>query len=91
MHEAAVADGSQQKREGEIKSQNAGPKIALGQRDRVTRAQCDILKYAAVLSQRNFAFGATVQIVEHGPRQAAARQRPEIGDADDAGSGGDAR
>src|SRR5439155_13276138 len=32
MHEAAVADGSEQNRNGKVDSQHAGPKIATGNR-----------------------------------------------------------
>jgi len=87
MHKTAVADGSQQKRDSEIETEDASAQIALGDGYGVTRAQGDIFEYAAVLAQRDFALGAAVEIVEDNFGEAATRQRPEVMDADDAGSG----
>src|ERR1700685_478968 len=86
MHEAAVADRSQQKRQGEIESENTRAQIALGKGDCMTWAQSYVFEYATVFAQRDFAFGAAVQVVEDSPGQSASRQRSEVCDTDDAGS-----
>jgi hypothetical protein len=82
MHEAAVADGSQQKREGKVLAQDAGAKIARMDCDGVTRAQCDFFEDTTVLAQRDFAFSTAVEVVEDGARQPAARQGAKVRDAD---------
>src|SRR2546426_3890637 len=86
MHEAAVADGSEQNRNGKVDSQHAGPKIATRNCHGLARPERDAVKRAAVLFQRGFPFGAAVEIVEDHLRQTAPRQRPQVLNVDDAGS-----
>jgi len=38
----------------------------------MSRPECHVLEGAAILTQRDFAFGSSVQIVEDGPGHSAA-------------------
>jgi hypothetical protein len=68
MHEAAVADGRQQKRQGQIMAEDVSAEIAGVDSDCVTRAKRDVFEDATVLAQRDFAFGTAVEIVEDSAR-----------------------
>jgi hypothetical protein len=85
VHEAAVADGRQQKREGEIMAEHAGVEIAGVDSDCVTRAEGDVFEDATVLAQSDFAFGTAVQIIEDCSGQPTTRQGAEVGDTDNVG------
>jgi hypothetical protein len=66
MHEAAVADRSEQEWELEIEAQNAGAEAAIGERDGVARAEGNVLIHAAIFAEGNFALGASVEVIEDG-------------------------
>jgi hypothetical protein len=81
MHEAAVADRGEQERESEIEAKNACAQVAVGERDGVARPEGDVLINAAVFAQRNFAFGAAIEVIEDGAgtrRLAMARKSPML-------------
>jgi hypothetical protein len=82
VHETTVAYGGQQEGKGEVEAQHASMQVALRHGDRVARPERDVLEDAAVLAERDLAFGASVQIVKNGPGQSATRDRPEIFDTD---------
>ena len=57
--------GASRKGSGEVEAQNAGPQLAIRNRNRMARPECHILKGAAILAKRDLAPGAAVQIVKH--------------------------
>jgi hypothetical protein len=61
VHKAAVANGSEQEWEREIEAENAGAQIAIGERDRMARAEGDIFIDAAILAKSDFAFRAAIK------------------------------
>jgi hypothetical protein len=65
MHKAAVSDRSKQERKRKIEAQNARTQTAVRDRDRMPRSKRDVIKYPAILTQRDFAFGAAVEVVEY--------------------------
>ncbi len=85
VHQTAVSDRGKQEGEGKVEAQDAGPQIALRDRDRMARSERHLLERAAILSKRDLAFGAAVQIVKHGFRHPATRHRSQIIDAKDTG------
>jgi len=87
MHEAAVADGSEHEWESEIEAENAGAQVAIGDGDRMARAEGDVLIDAAIFAEGDLAFGAAIKVVEDGPGHAATGEGAEICDADYAGRG----
>jgi hypothetical protein len=82
MHEAAVADGSEQKRQSKVKAKNARAQCASRNRDRMPRPKRDVFENAAVFAQRYLALGAAIQIIKHRLWYAPLRDWPEILDAD---------
>jgi hypothetical protein len=58
---------------GEVEAQDAATQVAIGKRDCVARTECDVLKGAAILAERDLAFGASVEVVEHRPGHSATR------------------
>ena len=84
IEHATAADRCQQERELEALTEDGHVQIALGDRDRVARAEDHVVEDAAVLPQREFGVGAAVDVVEHRARHAALGHEPEIGDVDDA-------
>jgi len=87
VHQAAVADRSQQEWEREIEAENAGAQVAIGDGDRMAGTEGDILIDAAILAEGDLAFGAAIEIVEDGPGHAAPSEGAEIRDADHSGRG----
>src|SRR6267143_1916158 len=85
VHKTAVSDRTKQEEKGKVETQHAGTQIALRDRDCMARSECHILKRAAILAKRYLAFRAAVQIVKHGFRHPATRQRSQILDANDTG------
>ena len=71
VHEAAVADGSEQKWQREIEAENAGARGAMVEGDGVARAEGDVLIDAGVFAQGDFAFGAAIEVIEDGGGDAA--------------------
>src|SRR5260370_123404 len=67
VHQAAVADRSEHEWESEIEAENAGAQVAIGDGDRMARAEGDVVIDAAILAERDFAFGAPIKVVEDGP------------------------
>jgi hypothetical protein len=87
VHEAAVSNGSQQERESEIEAEDASAQGTVSEGDRMTRAEGDVLIYAAILAEGDFAFGAAIEVIEDGAGHAALGDGAEISDADDARRG----
>jgi hypothetical protein len=87
MHEAAVANGSEQERESEIEAENAGAQVAMVEGDGVTRTEGEVLIDAATFAEGDFAFGAAVEVIEDGFGHAPLGDGSEISDADDARRG----
>jgi hypothetical protein len=81
MHEAAVANGSQQEWKGQAETEHRGAQAALRNRHGVTRPKRYIIKYSAIFAKGDFPFGSAIQIIENGFRNSPARDRPEIFDA----------
>ncbi len=51
----------------------------------MTRAEGDVIEHAAILTQRDFAIGAAVQVIKNRPRKPLLGQGPEIVNTDDMG------
>jgi len=64
VHEPAVANGCEQKRESEIEAKNAGMQVTIGERDGMARAEGDVLIDAAIFAERNLAFGTAIEVIE---------------------------
>ena len=82
VHEPAVSHRGEQEGQGQVEAQNASTQIATRNRHGMSRPECYVLEGAAILAEGDLAFGASVQIVEHGPGHSATCQRPQILDAD---------
>jgi len=82
VHEATVADRSEQEWESEIEAENAGTQIAIGERDRMARTERDVVIHTAIFTERDFAFGAAIKVVKYGPGHSALGDGPQICDAD---------
>jgi hypothetical protein len=64
VHQAAVADGSEQEGESEIETEDAGVQIAIVEGDGVTGTEGDVLIDAATFAEGNFTFGPTIEVIE---------------------------
>src|ERR1700722_10386506 len=80
MHKATVPDRSQQERQRKIEPEHARMQVAGRNGNRMARAKRHIFKHPAILTQRDFAFRATVEIVENRFRQAPVSKGPEVRD-----------
>jgi hypothetical protein len=87
MHEAAVANGSEQEGKREIAAQNTHAQTAIWDRDRMAGPEGDVVVKAAIFTESDFAFGAAVEIVEHRFGHPAASHSAKIVDADNPGRG----
>src|SRR6202795_95288 len=87
VHQAAVADGSEQEWESEIEAENAGAQVAIADGDRMARSEGDVLIDAAIFAECDLAFGAAIKVVEEAPGHAGWGGGAEICDADHAGRG----
>jgi hypothetical protein len=65
MHEAAVADRRQQKRKRKLETKDRRAQAAIRERDCMTRPKGDVVKYPAILAERDLALSATIEIIEH--------------------------
>src|SRR6202030_245185 len=68
-----------------VEPQDAGSQINFNQGYGMPRAEGDVIENTAILTQRDFATGAPVQIVKNRPRKSLLGQRPEIVNTDDMG------
>jgi hypothetical protein len=84
MHQAAISNGSQKKRQSQIEAENARAQIAVGECNGVTRAKGDVIVNTAIFAQCNFALGPAIQIVKDRTGDASLRNLTEVGNADDA-------
>jgi hypothetical protein len=84
MHQSAVADWCEQSRKGQVKAQHIRAQVALGHCDRMPWTKHYRIKCAAVCSQRDFAFRASVQVIEHDTRQPPLGEAAQILDINDA-------
>jgi hypothetical protein len=71
MHQAAIADGRQDRREGEVEAHDTHAEITVAESHGRARAKEDFVEGAGIFPQCRLVFGATVEIVEDGARQAA--------------------
>jgi hypothetical protein len=84
MHQAAVADGSQQKRNRKIMPQNARAEIAIRFHNRMARTESYVLENSAVFAKGYFPFGSAIKVVEYRFRNSFLRGRTQIVNADNA-------
>jgi len=82
VHEPAVANGSEQKRESEIEAKNAGVQVTIGERDGMARAEGDVLIDAAIFAEGNLAFGTAIEVIEDRSGHAPLGDGSKISDAD---------
>jgi hypothetical protein len=68
MHQPAVAHGSEQERDGEIEAENARAQTAICKRYGMSRTKCNVLINATIFSERYFALGPAIEIVEDSAR-----------------------
>jgi hypothetical protein len=87
MHEAAVANGSEQEREREIEAENAGAQVAMVEGHGVAGTEGEVLVDAAIFVEGDFAFCAAIEVIEDRFGHAALGDGAEISDADDARRG----
>jgi hypothetical protein len=85
MHHAAIADRSQNRREGQIVAQHVCAEITFVEGHGVSRAEKDVVKRAGIFPQRGFVLGAAVKVVEDGAWETALSEAAKILDVDDAG------
>jgi|SRR5690349_10201869 hypothetical protein len=85
MHQAAVSDRGQQGGKRKIEAQHAGSQVTIPDGNGMARAEGDIVKHAAILTQRELAIGPSVKVIKNRPRQPATSQGPEIVDTDNVG------
>jgi hypothetical protein len=64
-------------------TENVRPEAAYFGSNGATRAKDDVVKRARILPEREFVFSATVEIIENGTREAAARQATKVLYVDD--------
>src|SRR5262249_14436774 len=83
MHNAAVSNGGQHRRECKIATQHPGTQIARSKCNGVARLEDNILKSAPILAKRNLVFRTAVKIIEHDSGQSATGQSTEILYVDD--------
>jgi hypothetical protein len=84
MHQAAIADWSEQKGNRQIESKNARPQIAIRFHHRLTRTESYIVEDAAVFAKRYLAFGASIEIIEDGLRNSVFCDPAKVIDTNDA-------
>jgi hypothetical protein len=87
VHEAAVADRSEQEWESEIEAENAGAQVAIADGDRMAGAESDVLIDAAIFAKSDLAFGAAVEVIKNRSGHAALGEGAEVCNADYAGRG----
>src|SRR5579863_6760285 len=80
MEHAAGAERGENHRQSEVASENVDARVALWRGDRIARPKENVFPSPAVLAQRDFAVGAAVDVVEHGPRNTTLGQFSEIVD-----------
>jgi hypothetical protein len=64
VHEAAVANGSEQEGESEIEAENTGAQRAISKSNSVARTEGDVLIDAAIFAEGHLAFGAAIEVIE---------------------------
>jgi hypothetical protein len=85
MHQAAVAYRREKKRKGKFEAQNASAQIAVGNRNRMARAEGHVIKNPAIFTKCNFALGAAIQVIEYRFRDALAGDGAEVFNANNSG------
>ena len=65
VHESAVTDGSQQRGNRKLVSQNSCAQIAFGDGHGMSRPEGDLLECATIFAKSNFVFRSAIQIVEN--------------------------
>src|SRR5262249_6910614 len=79
---AEVADRGEQRGKGEIAAEHVGAKVDAGDSDGLARPERDVLKHPTVLAQRDLVVGASVDIVEYNPGEAAPGPEAQVLDID---------
>jgi hypothetical protein len=85
MHKTAIANWGQQERESEIEAQHACAQVTQRHRNGMARPESNIVEDAAIFAQRNFTFGAAIEVIEYRLRNSAARDGTEVLDAHNPG------
>jgi hypothetical protein len=65
MHEATVANGSEQSGERNVKAQNPSAQIAIGHCYGMTRPEGDLLKCVPIFAERDLGLRTTIQVIEN--------------------------
>src|SRR5260370_34002735 len=76
VHQAAVADRSEHEWESEIEAENAGAQVAIGDGDRMARAEGDVVVDTAVFAEGDLALGAVIEAIKSCPGHTALAQGP---------------
>src|SRR5580700_4842041 len=81
MHKPAVPDRSQHERHRKVETEHTPVQVASGDSDGMARPERHVFEHPAIFTQRDFAFGAAIQIIENRFRQLPVSDRAEICDA----------
>ena len=82
IEHAAEAERREQERQIERGAEHRGAQIGIRRLHALARPERHVGERALVVAQRDFVFGAAVDVVEDDRRQAALRHSPQVGDVD---------
>ena len=85
MHEPAIAHGREHEWKRKIEAQNRSAQTAIGEGYGMTRTKGHVIENSAILAQRDFAFGAAIEIIKNRLWNALTRDGTKIFDADNSG------
>src|SRR5260370_27968605 len=82
VHQAAVADRSEHEWESEIEAENAGAQVAIGDGDRMARAEGDVVVDTAIFAEGELTLGAALEVIKNSPGHSALLPHAQICDDD---------
>src|SRR5271155_4482785 len=65
MHHPAVSHRREHEWKGKIEAENRRAQTAFGKRDRMARPKRNVAKYSAILSECDFAFCTTIEVIKN--------------------------
>jgi len=80
INQPAESYGREHERHRQLRSEHGRAQVRALDGDGVARSKRHFFKRTAILPQRNFAFGASVDVVEDRSRQMGLREAPQIAD-----------
>jgi hypothetical protein len=85
VEHAAEADGREEERKLELRTENRRPQTAVRHRHALPRTERHVAERAGILAQRDLVFRAAIDIRKHHRRKPPARRAAQIFDVEDAG------